>query len=347
MALRLRTIFFLALGVFAIWFLYVDRAILTPFVLAALFAYIFNPVVNFFYHKVKLPRTIAIIIIYAIIITAIVTISIVLTRRIVDESFELNSYIRTIVRISRSQLYALPDWTQPLVNEALLSLERSKIFSPQYLFSLFPQAISRIVSFFIFLFSGFYFLKEGGKFMDSILLLVPKNYKLDVEILIRKMNGVLGSYLRGQIFLVFLVALMLFIPLSILGVKFALLLAIFSGFAEIVPIIGPITAGAIAAMVVLVTGSVNFGLSPIQGAITVDIIYFVIRHIQDYLINPHIMGKIAKLHPILILFAVLSGGHLMGVLGLLLAVPIAATVRILIEFFLDKINQRGAAAAVE
>lgn len=345
MALRLRTFFFLTLGILAVWFLYLDRAILTPFVLAALFAYIFNPIVNFFYHKVKLPRTVAIIIIYAIIISAIVLISIVLTRRIVDESFELNSYIREIIGISKGQLSTLPDWTQPLVNEALISLESSKIFSPQYLFSLFPQAISRIVSFFIFLFSAFYFLKEGGKFFDSILHLVPKKHKIDVEILIRKANRVLGSYLRAQIFLIFLVALMHFAALSILGVKFALIIAIFSGFAEIVPIIGPITAGTVAALVVFLTGTVNFGLTPIQGATAVGIIYFVVRHLQDYLINPHIMGRIAKLHPILILFAVLSGGHLMGILGFLLAVPIVATIKILIEFFLDKINQKDTAVA--
>lgn len=341
MIIRLRTLFFVVLGFLTLWFLYVDRAILTPFVLAALFAYIFNPLVNFFYRKIRLPKAISIIIIYIFIISAIVIGSIVLTRRIIDESSELNVYMGTVVENARSQISTLPDWIKPFVTETLVSLEKSKIFSPQYIFSLFPQAISRIISFFIFLFSGFYFLKEGGRMFDSILNFIPKQNKIDVEILLRKMNVVLGGYLRVQIFLIFLVALTLFVALSILGVKFALILAIFSGFAEIVPIIGPITAGVVAALIVLITATVNFGLSPVQGAIAVGIVYFIIRQVQDYLINPHIMGKIAKLHPIIILFAVLSGGHLMGVLGLLLAVPVAASIRILLEFSLDKINERG------
>ncbi|MCL4415686.1 MAG: AI-2E family transporter [Actinobacteria bacterium] len=126
--------------------------------------------------------------------------------------------------------------------------------------------------------------------------------------------------------------------MSILGVKFALVLAVFSGFAEIIPIIGPITAGAVAALVVLLSGVSNFPINPIQGAAIVVAIYFFARQFEDYFIIPQVMGKITELHPLIILFAVISGGHVLGVIGLVLAVPIAGAIKILINFSLDKIN---------
>jgi len=175
--------------------------------------------------------------------------------------------------------------------------------------------------------------------MEKLIVFVPRNYKVEVEILLRKINTVLGGYLRGQIFMVFLVSLVLFIALTILGVKFALILAIFSGIAEIIPWIGPIVAGALAVVSVFLTGgSSSFNLAPLQTSIIVIVVYFVVRQIQDYLIVPHVMGRITKLHPVVVLFAVLVGEHSAGVLGLLLAVPVAAVLKILLEFSVDTIN---------
>ena len=164
---------------------------------------------------------------------------------------------------------------------------------------------------------------------------------MEVEILLRKINTVLGGYLRGQIFLIFLVSLVLFIALSILGIRFALIIAIFSGIAEIVPWIGPIVAATVAVISVLLGGgSANFSLSPIQASIAVVVIYFVVRQVQDYFIVPHVMGRITKLHTLIVLFAVLAGEHTAGILGLLLAVPLAAVLKILLEFSVDTINDK-------
>src|SRR5439155_773487 len=103
--------------------------------------------------------------------------------------------------------------------------------------------------------------------IDWFLRYVPKDYRLDVEILIRKINAILGGYLRGQLLLVFIMSMFTFIALTIIGVRFSLVLGIFSGFAEIVPVIGPIIAAAIAVLVVLLTGNANFGLTPINAAL--------------------------------------------------------------------------------
>lgn len=338
MVLRIRTIFFLILIGLFLWFLYLTRAILTPIIVAAIFAYIFNPLVNFFYHKIRLPRTLSILIIYSILITLIVVFGIFVTRQVVNESSDLPGYVKFATNAARKEVTDLPAWLRPTALETLTSLEKSKIFSTQTLFTFFPEAISRIVSILIFLFAGFYFLKEGSTLMDKLLAYVPNDYKIDIEILLRKMTGVLGGYLRGQIFLVLLVSLALFIALSILGVRFALLLAIFSGFAEVIPIIGPILAGSVAVLVVLIGGVYNFNLNPVTASIVVALVYFILRQIQDYFITPYVMGRITKLHPFIVFFAVLSGEHLFGLLGILLAIPTAGIIKIFLEFALDKIN---------
>lgn len=339
--MRLRTIFFILLTLLTLWFLFLESAILTPFVLAGIFAYVFNPVVNFLSKKIQFPRTFSVIIIYAIIIGAIILLGMFLSGRILEESSDLSTYIRDIVMLINDQIKTLPDWMQPAAKDAAAAIQKSKVFSPEYLFTLFPQALSRIVSFLLFLFAGFFFLREGGTMIERLLAIVPSNYKIEVEILIRRINAVLSGYLRGQLFMVFLVSLVLFIALSIVGVRFSLILAIFSGVAEIVPIVGPIVATSIAAFVALFGGVSNFGLSPFQGAITVIIIYTVTRQLQDYFIIPFVMGRITKLHPLVILFSVIAGEHLLGPLGLMLGVPIAAVFRILLEYSFNVMSEHG------
>ena len=337
MTVRLRTAFILGFIALALVFFYFERAILTPFIAAGIFAYIFNPIVNFFSHKVKLPRILSVIIIYFVLISVFSIFTFFLIKGLLLESSEFEISVQTFVFNTKHQINLLPSYARPFIYEIFNSLGNVEIFKPASLFLFFPKAISGIISVLIFVFSSFYFLKEGREIVDKLLLFSPKEYRVEIEILLRRINGVLSAYLRGQIFMIFLVSLILYVALSLLGVKFALIIAIFSGIAEIVPIIGPITAAAIAAIAVLVGGgSTDLALNPAQTSISVVIVYFVLRQLQDYFIVPHVMGRITKLHPLIILLAVLAGGHSGGIMGLLLAVPIAAVLKILLDFFLKK-----------
>ena len=339
MTIRLRTAFFIGLGVIILWFFYIERAILAPFILGAIFAYVFNPVINLITHKIKLPRTLSVLIVYALIVGIMVVLGTILTRQVLQESTELRKFTSNFMPTLRQQINQLPSWLAPEVQDLLNSFEKSRFLTSSSIIVFFPRAVSGFFGFLIFLISGFYFLKDGRSLIDKLLLIAPKEYRIDLEILFKKINSAFGDYLRGQIFMIFLVSFVLFIALTILGVRFALVLAIFSGFAEIVPIIGPILAGGVAAATVLINGQVNFSLTPLQGAIVVAIVYTVVRQAQDYLVVPQVMGKLARLHPLLILFSALAGEHIAGILGLVLAVPVASMLRIILAFFLDKINE--------
>ena len=340
MTLRFKFIFFVTVGLLVLWFLYIEREILTPFIFAAIFAYIFNPVVNFLNRILKIPRTLAVIIIYILIISLIIGSGIFFSKRIVEESSQLRVQITSITNNAKNQIAALPDWIQPTVKDTLTTIEKSSKVTYSSAYAFFPRAFSGIISFIIFLFAAFYFLKQGGTMFDKILKYVPNKYKIEVDILFKRINSILGGYLRGQIFLIIYVSIVLFICLQIIGVPYALILAVFSGFAEIVPIIGPIFATVVAAAIAYFGGTSNFGWDPSQTTMAVILVYFITRQIQDYLVNPYVFGKITKLHPLIILFAVLAGEHVAGILGLLLAVPTAGVIKIIFEYSLDVINNK-------
>ena len=344
MTIRLRTAFFIGIFLLFLWLLYIEKDILTPFILGGIFAYIFNPVINFITHRIKLPRTLSVLIIYIFMVALIALAGTLITRQVLQESTGLRKVTSNLMPILHDQIKQLPEWLSPEVDSLLTTVEKSRFFTSSSLITFFPRALSGLFGFFLFLISGFYFLKDGGRMFNRFLLAIPKEFRLDAEILFKKINSSFGDYLRGQILMIFFVSITLFIALTIMGVRFALVLAIFSGFAEIVPIIGPIFAGAVAALTVLINGQINFGLDPFMGAVVVAIIYTVVRQVQDYLVMPQVMGRMAKLHPLLILFAAIAGEHVAGILGLVLAVPVTAMIRIILGFFLDKINERSYSA---
>lgn len=333
--------FFLGIGVLAIWFFYIERAILSPFILGGIFAYIFNPLVRKVSEKTNLSKEVAATLTYLLLMTVVVVLGVVATRRVIVEFSEIQNFVNHLLLTARAQLNTLPDWIKPTIYDFLFSIEKSKLVGSASLLPFFPQALSRIVSLIIFLVSGYYFLKEGSTFFQKIVASTPKAYQHDVQKLLEDINTLLAGYLRGQIFLIFLMSLTTFIALSILGVRFALFLGVFSGLAEIIPYIGPIIAATIAVTVVLVTGSVHFGMNALNGALFVVLLYTALRQIEDYLVVPHVMGRITKLPPFVIFFAVVAGGHIAGILGLILAVPVTAMIKVLFEFSLEQITNKS------
>jgi hypothetical protein len=118
--------------------------------------------------------------------------------------------------------------------------------------------------------------------------------------------------------------------LSVLQVQYALVVALATGVLELVPIIGPWAAAAIAVLVAVSQGSGPFGWSPTQLAIVVAICYLILRMIEDQVVIPQLVGRIVRIHPVLVIFGVLTGAALGGALGLVIAVPILAALKIIV-----------------
>ena len=204
---------------------------------------------------------------------------------------------------------------------------------PELVFGVFE----RLVLVLVYLVVTFYLLVQADQIADNVYGLIPMPQQLEIRGLGRSIDHVLGAYIRSQLLLIAIMAFLTYIPLTILGVRYALFLAIATGFLEIIPFVGPWTAAGSAALVALFGGSSTFAWPSWVLALVVIAIYTVLRQAEDHLIIPNLVGRIVKLHPVVVIFAILAGAALGGALGLLMAVPIAATVKIILSYLYSKL----------
>lgn len=341
MTLGLRSIFFIVTGFLLLWFLYIERAILTPFVLAAIFAYIFNPLINLF-NRMKVPRTLSIIIVYVLLIVTVVYIGSLLTRELIRESENIRQVLLDYVGYLKTNIKSLPSVVQPYV-ATYTELPKIQISALGLsAFPVFTLAFSGILNFLVFIFAAFFFLKDNEKLTNRLLLLLPDEERIEVSALIKRINSLLSKYLRGQIILIIALAVILFVAFSFLGIKNALTISILSAIAGIVPMIGTISAMIIGTIVIMLSGGIHsFQLGIVETIFVLIGVYWSAQLIQDYVLSPYILGKAVRLHPLIILFAALAGGNIAGILGLILAVPIAGIIKLILEYSLDKVNNKA------
>ncbi|MCL5676247.1 MAG: AI-2E family transporter [Patescibacteria group bacterium] len=337
MQLSAKGITIIVVSLLVIIFLISVRSILTPFILAAVFAYILNPAVLFLKDKTHLPRRVSVVIIYTIVVAILIVLAANLGIRLTKESKELGYELRFLNKTIDTQLDSVPEWALPIITDVANSISFGSIFAPGKIWPYFSGAISGLISFFIFLVASFYFLQSGAQWMEFFQKTISVKNKIDIAILFKKINQVLGDYLRGQVFLIILMSTVSWLALSLLQVRYSLIIGIFTGVMEIVPIIGPIVAGTVAVLVAVFDGVTSFGLPPLFQGLVVAALYFLLRQTEDIFVIPHVLGHATKLHPLVVLFAVLAGGHLWGILGMILAIPVAALFRIVFDFYLSKI----------
>jgi predicted PurR-regulated permease PerM len=186
-----------------------------------------------------------------------------------------------------------------------------------------------VFSFMVALILSFYLSVQKRGVQHVIGSIVPHEHKDYILNLWERSQKKLGRWLQGQLFLGVIVGVLVYIGLSFLDIRFALLLAILAGILEIFPYIGPV----IAAVPAVILG---FLQAPVLG-LWVLILYLVIQQLENYLIVPLVIGKIVKLNPVAVILALLVGSKLGGIPGMILAVPLTAVVA---EFFRDLIKKR-------
>jgi predicted PurR-regulated permease PerM len=180
----------------------------------------------------------------------------------------------------------------------------------------------------IFVISIYLVAQDKGvkKFLVSIS---PQQHRTYVASLADRIQSKLGSWLRGQMLLMAIVAVLSFIGLSLLNVKFALTLALIAGLMEIVPYIGPILGGVPAVIIA-------FTQSPIL-ALFVLIFYVIIQKAEGYLIVPLVMKRSVGLNPLVVMISIIIGGQLGGIPGVVVAVPLVAAASVFFgDMFLQK-----------
>lgn len=180
----------------------------------------------------------------------------------------------------------------------------------------------------VFVISLYLSVREKGieQFLEYITPNFYKDYILDLW---KRTKKKLSYWLQSYLFLSFLIGVMVFIGLTLIGIRYALLLAIVAAVFELLPVIGPIFSGAVAVLIVLFE-------SPLL-AFLVFLFYLIIHQLENHIIIPLFMTKSVGVDPVIIILALLIGGKLAGIVGILFSVPVAA---VLMEFIKDLIDKR-------
>lgn len=333
--ISIRNLFYIGLIIVLILFLFWQRAVLTPFIFAMVFAYVFNPLINYFSEKMKIPRVVSILFVYLLLIISAITSTILFSRLITNESAHIAKNFASFTGSLKSEVKVLPSWAQPYVRDYINDVSGKQFIETENFLTVpsFTKVFSGFISFFTFLFAAFFFLKDYRKMTDIFLDSWPLESRDKVKKLLLDINTILSRYLRGQIVLILSMSIMLFALLSLIGAKYALTIAIVSSLFEIVPFIGPIAAAIFGTSVIIISGGATFlPVNLLEAAVITLGIYYVTRLLQDYLILPVIIGNATRLHPLIVLFSVLVGERVYGVLGIILAVPLVATLKIIYEF---------------
>jgi predicted PurR-regulated permease PerM len=325
--------------------LYRTAHLLSPFIWAIIATYIFHPLVTFMTRQTGVPRAVWIILIYIAMFSLV-------GWTIANVGPDIRDQTAALVREAPAALEQTERYIQeqPLLRRLGIQLEfsmlqrevetRSRELGERLALPVIRIVIDKAVRLFIFLVATFYMLLHAENVMGFFIGLAPRPYQHEIEGLVRRINHVLGAYLRSQLLLILIMSVATYIFLSIIKVESALVLGILTGFLEIIPLIGPYTAGAIAVSVALFQTTTPFGWSHLTLAIVVAIGYFVLRQLEDNLVIPMLIGRAVHLNPVIVMFVLLAGASIGGILGLLIAVPIASAVRIIVQYLYTKVLDR-------
>jgi predicted PurR-regulated permease PerM len=188
-----------------------------------------------------------------------------------------------------------------------------------------------VVSFILILVFSFYFAVQETGIDDFLRIITPVKHQKYVIDLWRRSQYKIGLWMQGQLLLCLIVGVLVYLGLTILGVPYALVLAVVAALFELIPVFGPILA-AVPAVIVALSGD------GVTLALLVVALYVIIQQFENHLIYPLVVTKVVGVPPLLVILALLIGGQLAGFLGVLLSVPIAAAIQ---EFVHDVQHRRG------
>lgn len=312
------TILKIILILLALGFLYLVRDILLLLAVAIVIAAAINPIVDWL-KKHGLPRLLGVIIVYLLILGIL---GFIITLVFPSLAFQIKQLgINLPIYLEK---IGLEDWWPRLNLEGIgeqIGQAASSVLATTI--NIFGGLFSAIV---ILIISIYLVAQEEGirKFITSI---TPRKHQAYVLDLVARIQKKMGRWLRGQLVLALIVGLLTFIGLSILQMPYALVLALIAGVLELLPYIGPILS-AIPAIII------GFLQSPLSGLL-VFILYVLIQQLENHLIVPQVMKRVLGLNPVVTIIAVLMGFKLAGILGAILAIPVAAAIAVFARDFMQ------------
>ncbi len=324
-----RILIALAVSAGIFFFLSSVGSLVKLFIIAAILAYILNPVVNYL-ESLGLNRHLATTIIFLCVISILSLFIFLLLPLISSELQSLHNSFSTdkTTEIISSIEENIEGKIAFLGVENLNVMNRLRTFVSQIggkLFGYLLDAVSLIKNMIIIPFFMFFLLKDGRSFNKRLIAIIPNRYFEIFINLIHKTDVQLGNYMRGQIIESLIVGVLAMASLAILNVKYALLIGLFVGLSNLIPYLGPLIGAALAVIVAI------FDTGDLDMAMYVAVALLLVQLIDNMIIKPIVVAKAVDMHPMVVLLVVLVGGKLFGILGMLLSVPFTAIVLLVLK----------------
>lgn len=309
------------------------------FILALVFAYIFNPLVDMLEKKIK-KRSLSILALYVIIVGVFVLLGILVVPQIAEEigkfirniPFWIEKVIRSINTFADQLTLdgSLPDdfidSASEQVIQKLNELQATAINGISSVSDVFSSFAGRLVRIILIPVVAYYLLKDRDEIVEAVVKKVPEGNRESFYETARDIDQTLSEFVRGRLIMAAFVGVSTTILLFILGLDYAIVIGMITAIADIIPYIGPLL-GFVPAV------AIAFVKSPLL-ALWVAAAYVIIQWVENNIIGPRILGDSTGLHPLIVLLCLVVGGGMFGVIGMIFSVPVVAVIRILyVKFF--------------
>jgi predicted PurR-regulated permease PerM len=323
------------------FFLYEVSDILFPFITSVAFAYFLDPIVDRL-EKKSVSRTMATGVIISIFYLVIILIFLILVPMIYDQIISFASKIPQYKLLVEEKTIPYVAIQIEKIDPSLVAKSKKMIadFSGnifKYLINVLDNiwhsgvAIVNILSLvFLTPIITFYLLRDFGLMVDGLENYLPMKYKDDINLILSRIDKTLSNYIRGQTNVCLIMCVYYILSLSLLGLDFSLFIGIATGVLIFIPYIGLISGFFMA----FLAGIFQFdGYSKL---IILGVIFIIGQVVESNMISPKLVGDRIGLHPVWMIFAMMAGGALFGLFGVIFAIPMAAIIGVLVRFILDK-----------
>lgn len=340
----LRRIFILAAVAALLWIMYLLKPVVIPFLAAFLIAYLLSPLVHYL-HRVGLARWLAISIVY-LGLGVLMTIAVWYVIPLLWKQLMIGRETLPVAVEWVNQ--TLLPWVAKTFNTDLLEFDATQISTVIMDYIQTNYNVNSIQSMLLSVaHSGlnviqiggmvvlipiisFYFLLDWERMLDNMRRLIPRNYERSTLTIVSECHSVLGAFVKGQFLVMFLLGAVYALGLQLIGVEVGLIIGMVAGICSIIPYLG-FAVGIIAAVIATL---LQFGMDWWQ-LILVGVVFMVGQAIEGYVLQPFLLGDKIGLSPVAVVFAVLAGAQLAGLLGMLIALPVAAVIVVLLKHVLD------------
>jgi predicted PurR-regulated permease PerM len=325
-------------------------AIIRLLTIAAILAYLLNPLVVFIHTRTRLSRSAAIALVYLVLIIVVLggatMLGVASYSQIVSFINQLPTLVTDFVNLLREwssrpepiQIgpFAIApvniDW-DAVIDQVLGLVQPAATQSGRLLTNVATGTLTVLSQLFFIFILSIYLMAEIPKLSGYVVRLARSpGYQQDAERIMRYSSVIWSSYLRGQVILGLIIGFATGISLTVLGVQYSLALGIMAGLLEFVPNLGPIVTAVVAVVVALLQPENYWGLTNVQLALATLAIMVIIQQLENNILVPRVVGNALDLHPLLVLLGVLMGASLAGILGAILAAPLLASVKLVATY---------------